>query len=95
MSTPRPLEVEYHERFRQHYSSLPPARQAACRRVIGSLIQRQSLPGARVRPILPEKRYFEARISQGDRLVFRIEGGVLLLIDIVVHDDIARYGRRP
>ncbi len=47
MSTPGPLEVEYHEGFRQRYSSLPRARQAACRRVIGSLIQRQSLPADR------------------------------------------------
>jgi hypothetical protein len=47
-----------------------------------------------VKPILPEKRYFEARISQGDRLGFRIESGVLFLIDLVAHDDITRYGRR-
>ena len=45
----------------------------------------------RVKPILPGKFYNEARISSGDRLDFRIDDGVLYLIDVVTHDEIARY----
>ena len=46
----------------------------------------------RVKPILPGKIYNEARIASGDRLIFRVAEGVLHLIDVVTHDDIARYG---
>ena len=45
----------------------------------------------RVKPILPSRFYNEARISSGDRLIFRIADGVLYLIDLVTHDEIARY----
>lgn len=31
----------------------------------------------------------------GDRLIFRVEAGVLFVVDIVSHDDIGRYGTRP
>lgn len=45
----------------------------------------------RVKPILPGRFYSEARISSGDRLIFRVGDGVLHLIDVVSHDDIVRY----
>lgn len=60
-----------------------------------SLIKQESSPGLRIKPIQPEKYYFEARINSGDRIVFRIEAGTIFFIDIVKHDDIDRYGRRP
>jgi hypothetical protein len=47
-----------------------------------------------VKPILPDKHYLEARISSGDRIVFRVEQGTIYFVDVVKHDDIARYGRR-
>jgi hypothetical protein len=58
------------------------------------LIKGESSPGLRVKPIWPEKYYLEARLNQGDRIVFRIEGGTLYFVDIVSHDEIDRYGRR-
>jgi hypothetical protein len=60
-----------------------------------ALIKRESMSGLRVKPIQPEKYYFEARINSGDRIIFRVEGGTVFFVDIVKHDDIARYGRRP
>jgi hypothetical protein len=51
--------------------------------------------GLHVKPILPDKHYLEARISSGDRIVFRVEQGTIYFIDVVKHDDISRYGRRP
>jgi hypothetical protein len=48
-----------------------------------------------VKPILPDKHYLEGRISSGDRIVFRIEGSTIYFMDVVRHDDIGRYGRRP
>jgi hypothetical protein len=49
----------------------------------------------RVTPLLPDKHNFEARISSGHRLIFRIEADLLHLVDVVSHDDIVRYSRRP
>jgi hypothetical protein len=49
----------------------------------------------RIKPIQPDKHYFEARITSGDRIVFRCEGRTISFIEIVNHDNIGRYGRRP
>lgn len=93
----RELEVSYGKRFEQRLRELPEARRTPCLRVIEALARQEPTPGMRVKPILPGRFYSEARISSGDRLVFRTSQGVLHLIDIVTHDDIVRYsapGRR-
>jgi hypothetical protein len=48
----------------------------------------------RIKPIEPEKYYNEARINDGDRLVFRVESGCVWFVDVVEHDDIDRYGKK-
>jgi hypothetical protein len=60
-----------------------------------ALIKRQVTPGLRIKPILPGKYYLEARISSGERIVFRVEGDTIFFADVVPHDEISRYGRRP
>lgn len=60
-----------------------------------TLIKGVDAPGLNVKPILPDKHYLEARISSGDRIVFRLEQGAIFFVDVVKHDDIGRYGRRP
>lgn len=60
-----------------------------------TLIKGVDAPGLNVKPILPDKHYLEARISSGDRIVFRLEQGAIYFVDVVKHDDIDRYGRRP
>jgi hypothetical protein len=45
-------------------------------------------------PIRPQKVYLEARLNKGDRIVFRIESGTIYFVDVVSHDDIARYGKK-
>ena len=92
MSGPGELQIAYGNHFEQRLRALAPGRRTACLRVIEALARRQTTPGMRVKPILPGKHYNEARISSGDRLVFRITQGVVYLIDIVTHDDIDRYG---
>ena len=59
---------------------------------LSTAIQRLS-SGLRIKPILPAKLYLEARIASGDRLVFRREGGQIVFLDVVTHDEIARWGR--
>lgn len=84
------LTVSYGSRFEHRLRTLPAARRTSCLRVIEALAKQESTPGMRVKPILPGRFYSEARISSGDRLVFRSADGVLYLIDVVSHDDIVR-----
>jgi Txe/YoeB family toxin of Txe-Axe toxin-antitoxin module len=59
-----------------------------------ALMKQEPAPGLRLKPIEPEKFYSEARINSGDRLIYRVEGGKLWVVDVVSHDDIGRYGRQ-
>lgn len=96
MTPPRKLlGVSRDPRFDKRLRSLPTPRREACARVIEALVRQEPPPGMRVRPILPDRHYLEARLSSGDRLIFRVEASVLHLIDVVSHDDIARYSSRP
>lgn len=93
--TPVPLRAVWSEGWKRAYRSLRADRQRSCDRAALALIKRESSPGLRVKPIQPEKYYFEARIGSGDRIVFRVEAGTIFFVDIVEHDDVVRYGRRP
>jgi hypothetical protein len=83
------------EQWWNSYARLPSDRQASCDRAAMALIKGSDAGGLSVKPILPDKHYSEARISSGDRIVFRLEGGTIYFMDVVKHDDIGRYGRRP
>jgi Txe/YoeB family toxin of Txe-Axe toxin-antitoxin module len=89
------LQAVWSEDWKQSYTALSADRQRACDHAAMALIKRESSSGIRVKPIQPEKYYSEARINSGDRIVFRVEGGTVYFIDVVKHDDIDRYGRRP
>ena len=77
------------------YARLEADRQASRDRVAMALVKGTDAAGLNVKPILPDKHYLEARISSGDRIVFRVEASTLYFMDVVKHDDIRRYGRRP
>ena len=79
----------------ESYASLSLDRQKACDGTALDLIKQASSSGLRAKPIHPEKYYWEARINSGDRIIFRIESGTIFFIDVVKHDDISRYGKRP
>ena len=87
------LSAFWSERWKSSYGGPAPERQASCDRAVLALIKRETPPGLRVKPIQPEKYYLEARISSGDRVVFRVEAEAIYFVDIVTHDDIQRYGR--
>lgn len=89
------LRAVWSENWKRAYRALRADRQRSCDRAALALLRRESSPGLRVKPIQPEKYYFEARIGSGDRIVFRVEADSVFFIDIVEHDDIVRYGRRP
>jgi hypothetical protein len=60
-----------------------------------ALMKQEPTPGMNPKPILPDRYFLEARINQGDRLIYRAEGGRVTFVDVVAHDDIGRYGKRP
>lgn len=88
------LAVEFSDRFKGSYAALSNDRQKGADKAILALMKQEPTPGMRVKPIEPEKYYREARINDGDRLVHRVEGSRLFIIDVVGHDDIGRYGKR-
>lgn len=87
------LAAEFSDRFKASYAALSHDRQKGVDKVILALIKQELTPGMRVKPIQPEKYYGEARINDGDRLIHRIDGGKVWIVDIVSHDDIGKYGR--
>ena len=89
------LSAVWSERWKESYGRLSADRQVGCDAAAMSLIKQQASPGLRIKPIHPDKYYLEARINSGDRIIFRIEDGAVQFIDVVAHDDIARYGRGP
>jgi len=89
------LQAVWSEAWKRSYAALSADRQRACDEAAIAVIKQTTSAGLRVKPIQPEKYYFEARINSGDRIVFRVEDGTVYFIDVVRHDEIARYGRRP
>lgn len=89
------LDVVWYDDWKRSYAALSVEEQRACDSAVRSLIEQEVSSGLRVKPILPGKYYLEARATSGDRIIFRAAGGTIFAIDIVTHDDVARYGRRP
>lgn len=89
------LAAEWSERWQDSYAKLSSDRQTACDEAAMALIKQSSSPGLRIKPIHPDKYYLEARINSGDRVIFRLEAGTIFFVDVVHHDEISRYGRRP
>lgn len=87
------LAAEWSTRFKESYPRLSVDRQKGTDKVALALIKQEITPGMRIKPVEPEKYYSEARINDGDRLIFRIEEGKVWFVDVVPHDDIGRYGR--
>jgi hypothetical protein len=89
------LAAVWSETWKESYARLSAERQTACDHAALALIKQISSPGLRIKPIQPAKFYLEARINSGDRIVFRLAEGTVFFVDVVTHDDIARYGRQP
>ena len=87
--------AQWSEAFRERYASLQQDQKKGADKVIIALIKDEITGGMRVKPIHPDKYYCEARINDGDRLIFRESENTIWFIDIVVHDDIARYSNKP
>jgi Txe/YoeB family toxin of Txe-Axe toxin-antitoxin module len=88
------LPAHWSSRFAASYRKLRADQQRSCDKVLMRLIKGEASAGLHIKPILPDKHYYEARLNSGDRVIFRIEGDVIRFVDVVTHDEIGRYGRR-
>ena len=89
------LDAEFSEQFKVAYAALQADQQKGVDKTVMALLKQQPTPGTRVKPIEPDKYYYEARVNDGDRLIHRQEGERLLFVDVVAHDDIGKYARAP
>jgi len=89
------LAAVWSDAWKESYVRLSVERQAACDDAAIALIKQNSSAGLRIKPIQPAKYYLEARINSGDRIIFRLAEGTIYFVDVVAHDDISRYGKRP
>jgi hypothetical protein len=89
------LGCDFSSRFKESYAALSHDRQKGADRAILALMKQEATPGMRVKPIEPERYHREARINDDDRLLHRTDGGRLWIVDVVAHDDIERYGKKP
>lgn len=88
------LAAAWSSRWDRSYTALSHDRQKGADKVAIALIKQEVTPGMRVKPIEPDKFYNEARINDGDRLIFRIDQGTVWFVDVVTHDDIGKYGKK-
>ena len=88
------LSAAWSKRWSKSYTGLSHDRQRGADKVVMALIKQEITPGMRIKPIEPEKYYDEARINDGDRIVFRIEGGTIWFVDVITHDEIGKYGKK-
>lgn len=59
------------------------------------LFENPAHPSLKAHSIKPDKYYWEAYVNRGDRIIYIPEGSHLVLVDVVTHDDIRRYSKRP
>lgn len=85
--------LEITAQFEKSYRKLGPATQKQCDAAVTQLLEEPPRPGLHLKPILPSKQFWEARLNKGDRIILLPKGEVAFLIDVVKHDEIAKYGK--
>ena len=84
--------LEFTDRFDKSYRSLSPPVQKQCKKALGFLLSNPDHPALNLRPVLPAKIYWEARINRPNRIVIRPDRDTAHLIDVVDHDEIGKWG---
>ena len=88
------FKAEFSEQWMKSYPHFQAAEQKGIDKVVMALLKGDTTPGMRIKPIEPEKYFYEARVNDGDRVVHRIANDTVYFVDVVAHDDISRYGTR-
>jgi hypothetical protein len=76
------LAAEFSKRFEKSYAGLTAAQQNGVDKAVMALLKRSPTPGMRIKPVHPDRYYAEARINDGDRLIHRIDGDTLWVVDV-------------
>jgi mRNA-degrading endonuclease RelE of RelBE toxin-antitoxin system len=84
--------LEFTARFERSFRRLGARRQEQCEKALEQILVSPTPRGLRLKPILPGKIYWEARLNSGDRLILLPEGSVVYVMDVVTHDEIERWG---
>jgi hypothetical protein len=87
------LDIQFTNQFKKSYAGFQGREQDRIDEVVMALAKGERTPGMRIKPIEPEKYYCEARVNDGDRVVFRIEHDTLLVADVVPRNLIRKYGK--
>lgn len=87
--------VERTRRFDKAVDGLQSAQRKQLQKQLAQLLQDPSHPSLAAHQIKPDKYYWEAYLNKGDRIIYIPAGSHLVLVDVVTHDDIGRYGKRP
>jgi hypothetical protein len=85
--------LELTARFDKSFKALDMASQTQCIAALEQLMEDPVAPGLRLKPIQPSKKYWEARINRGDRLILYPVSGMAYVMDVVKHDDIRKWGK--
>lgn len=87
--------LEITGQYKEAVACLQPAvrKQVAARARL--LFENPAHPSLNAHSIKPDKYYWEAYVNRGDRIIYIPAGSHLVLVDVVVHDDIKRYSKRP
>lgn len=79
------MRAVYTKRFLDSYASAPLGIQKAIDRRIGLLIQNLRHPSLRAKKYDEASDIWQARVNQGWRFYFRIEGDAYHLLDVIPH----------
>jgi mRNA interferase RelE/StbE len=79
------MRAHYTERFRRSYESAPPAVQRAFDQKALFLLQNLRHPSLRAKKYDEARDIWQARVNEGWRFYFRIQGDIYELIDITAH----------
>jgi mRNA-degrading endonuclease YafQ of YafQ-DinJ toxin-antitoxin module len=87
--------LEITEQYKEAVASLQEAtrKQVAARARL--LFENPAHSSLKAHSIKPDKHYWEAYVNRGDRIIYIPEGSHLVLVDVVTHDEISRYSKRP
>jgi hypothetical protein len=83
------------DQFRAAAQALDAKRQKQAEKAVSLLFDNPAHPGLNGHAIKPDKHFWEAYLNRSDRLIYVPDYPVLVLVDIVKHDDIGRYGKAP
>lgn len=86
--------LEFTARFDKSYKRLGVGLKEQCDEALMQLLTEPVAAGLHLKPIRPSNHYWEARIDKAHRLILLPEKGMAWVIDVVVHDDIAKWGMR-